>query len=80
MPSISGLATNSAQTAVENKIPDVNILVKKKKKTDYDAKITDTESKYITTADYNNLTKNIVNNSINSKNLVGKFAISNNVL
>ena len=27
IPSISGLATTSALTAVENKIPDVNILV-----------------------------------------------------
>ena len=39
MPSINGLATNSALTAVENKI---SILVKK---TDYDAKISETESK-----------------------------------
>ena len=29
IPSISGLATNSALTAVENKIPDVNSLVQK---------------------------------------------------
>ena len=29
MPSISGLATNSALTAAENKIPDVSGLVKK---------------------------------------------------
>ena len=52
IPSISGLATNSALTGVENKIPDVSSLVKKNK-TDYDAKILDIESKYITTADYN---------------------------
>ena len=31
MPSISGLATYSALTAVENKIPNVSSLVKKKK-------------------------------------------------
>ena len=56
MPSISGLATNSALTAVENKIPDVRSLVKK---TNYDAKISETESKvnnhdhdkYITTSE-----------------------------
>ena len=30
MPSITGLATNSALTAVENKIPNVSSLVKKK--------------------------------------------------
>ena len=29
IPSISGLATNTALTAVENKIPDVNSLVQK---------------------------------------------------
>ena len=29
IPSISGLATNSALIAVENKIPDVNSLVQK---------------------------------------------------
>ena len=29
VPSISGLATSSALTAVENKIPDVSSLVKK---------------------------------------------------
>ena len=56
MPSISGLATNSALTAVENKIPNVRSLVKK---TNYDAKISETESKvnnhdhdkYITTSE-----------------------------
>ena len=34
-PSTSGVVTNSALTAVENKIPDVSSLVKE---TDYDAK------------------------------------------
>ena len=54
MPSISGLATTSALTAVENKIPNVSNLPKK---TNYDTKaneiekkITDhTHDKYITT-------------------------------
>ena len=36
VPGISGLATNSALTAVENKIPDVSSLVTK---TDFDAKL-----------------------------------------
>ena len=31
IPSITGLATNSEISAVENKIPDVSSLVKKKK-------------------------------------------------
>ena len=61
IPSITGLATNSALTAVENKIPDVSSLVKK---TDYDAKILNIEKKvtdhdhdkYITTSEFNKLT------------------------
>ena len=40
MPSIAGLATTAALTAVENKIPNVINLVKK---TDYNAKISDIE-------------------------------------
>ena len=56
--SITGLATNSELTAVENKIPDVNGLIKK---TDYDAKISEIENKvtghdhdkYITTPEFN---------------------------
>ena len=60
-------------TAAENKIPDVNNLVKK---TNCDAKISEIENKYITTTDYNKFTKNIVDNNIKSKNLVDKSAIS----
>ena len=40
--SITGLATNSELTAVENKIPDVSSLVKK---TDYNTEISETENK-----------------------------------
>ena len=43
-PSISGSATNTASSAVENKIPSISSLVKK---TDYDTKITETEKKII---------------------------------
>ena len=56
IPSISGLATNSALTTVENKIPDVSGLVKK---TDYNTKISDhkinnhNHDKYITTLEFN---------------------------
>ena len=46
------------------------------KKTDYDAKISDIESEYISTADYNKFTKNTVANGIKSKNLFDKSAIS----
>ena len=60
-PSISGLATNSALTAVENKIPNVSNLVTK---TDYNTKISDIEKKitdhnqdkYITISEFNRLT------------------------
>ena len=64
IPSISGLATNSALTAVENKIPDVSSLVKK---TDYNTKISEIENKvkdhnhdkYITTPEFNNLAADV---------------------
>ena len=60
MPSITGLATNLALPAVENKIPDVSSLVKK---TDYNTKISEIQKKvcdynhdkYITTSKLNNL-------------------------
>ena len=42
LPSVSGLATNSALTAVENKIPDVSSLVKK---TNYNTKVIEIENK-----------------------------------
>ena len=64
IPGITNLATNSALPTVENEIPDVSLLVKK---TDYDTKITDIENKYITSADYNKFTKNIVDNSNSNK-------------
>ena len=59
--SISGLATNSALTSVENKIPNVNNLVTK---ADYNTQISDIEKKntdhnhdkYITTPEFNRLT------------------------
>ena len=57
------------------KIPDASNLAKKKK-TDYDANATDIENNNITTADYNKFTKNIVDNSIKSKNLVDKSDIA----
>ena len=61
--SISGLATNSALTAVENKIPDVSSLVKK---IDYNTKISEIENKvndhnhdkYITNPEFNTLAAN----------------------
>ena len=62
IPSISILATNSALTAVENKIHDVSSLLKM---TDYNRKISEIEkkfsdhnyNKYITTPEYNKFPK-----------------------
>ena len=42
IPNITGLAYNSASTAVENKTPNVSSLVKK---TDYNTKISENENK-----------------------------------
>ena len=66
LTSISDLATSSALTAVENKIPDVSDLVKK---TDYDTKINDIENKitghdydkYITTPEFNTMAASAFN-------------------
>ena len=60
MPSISGLATTSAMTAVESKIPNVSNLVKK---TDYDTQVNEIEKKitdhnhdkYIAISEFNKL-------------------------
>ena len=66
IPNISGLATNSALTVVENKIPDVSSLVKE---TDYNTKISDIEKKitdhdhdkYITTLKFNTMAASTFN-------------------
>ena len=42
IPSINGLATSSALTAVENKIPDVSSLIRK---TDFNTKVTEIDAK-----------------------------------
>ena len=44
-------------------------MLKIQSKNDYDTKTSDIESKYIITADYNKITKNIVDNSIKNRNL-----------
>ena len=60
-------------TAVENKIPDVSNLVKK---TDYDPKISDIESKYFTTADYNKFTSQTLDEKIKQKEFIDTSAIA----
>ena len=64
MPSISGLATNTALTAVENKTPNVINLLKR---VNYDAKISEIDSKYFTTADYNKFTSQTLDEKINKR-------------
>ena len=64
IPSISGLATNSALIAVGNKISDNSSLVKK---TDYNTKVSEIENKvnnhnhdkYITTPEFNTLSADV---------------------
>ena len=66
IPSASELIKNTTAdlNAVEIKIPDVINLVKK---TDYDAKISDIESNYFTTSDYNKYTNETIDNKIKEK-------------
>ena len=77
MPTITGLATNSALTAVENKIPNVSNLVTK---TGYNTKISEIEKKvnhhnhykYITTSEFNRLTTENFKARLAQANLITK--------
>ena len=77
IPDISGLATKTALTTVENKIPSISGLVKK---TDYNTKITDIENKlnnhnhdkYVTTSEFNTLAANVFNGRLAQANLITK--------
>ena len=77
IPSITGLDASFALTAVENKIPDVSILVKK---TDCDTKISDIEKKisdhdhdkYITTPEFNTMAANVFNAKLAQANVITK--------
>ena len=62
-------------TAVENKTPNVDNLVKKKKK-HYSVKILYIENKFIITVGYYEFTKNVVPNKIKSEGLVDKSTIA----
>ena len=64
MPSISSLATNSALTAVKNKIPDVSSLVKR---TNYNTKISEIENKV---NDHNHDMVTIMTNILLLQNLI----------
>ena len=77
IPSITGLATSSALTAVENKIPDVSSLVKK---ADYDTKVSDIEKKitdhdhdkYVTTPEFNTMVADVFNARLAQANVITK--------
>ena len=56
--------TNTALTTVENKILNVNDLVKN---ADYDAKISEMEKKYFTTSEYNKFTSNTFDAKLTQK-------------
>ena len=64
MSVITDLATSTALNGVENKISSVSDLVKK---TDYNAKISNTETKYLTTSDCNKFTGEILRTKIKEK-------------
>ena len=74
--SITGLATNSALTTIEN-IPDISSVVKK---VDYNTKISDIEKKiidhnhdkYFTTPEFNVLAADVFNARIRLANLITK--------
>ena len=74
---MSNLATKTALTAIENKIPDVNNLIKK---TDYKTKVIEIENKlnnhdhdkYIDTSEFNKLAVDVFNARIAQANLITK--------
>ena len=77
MPSISGLATTSALTALENKIPDASNLVTK---TGYNTKLVKLtrndhdhdHDKYITASEFNKLTAENFAARLKQANLITK--------
>ena len=83
--SISGSDTSSALNAIENEIANVSNLVKKKKKADYDTKISEIETKltdhnhdkYITTPEFNNFTAEIFATRLAQSDLLNEMINSN---
>ena len=79
------MATTSALTAAENKIPNVSNLVKK---TDYDTKINkiekkltdDNHDKYITTPEFNKFTAEIFAARLAQANLITKTDFDNKLI
>ena len=84
IPDVTNLATKTALTAAENKIPSISILVEK---TDYDTEITEIQNKlnnhnrnkYITTPKFNTLTADVFNARLSQANFVTKTTFDNTV-
>ena len=74
IPSITGLAITSDFSAIEKRITNVSDLVKK---TDDDVEISDIETIYFTTSDYNEFTSEILHAKTKQKGLDDKSNISN---
>ena len=73
IPDITYLATTTALTAVENKIPNVSNLVKK---TDYNTKVSEIENKITTDHDHNKyITKKF--DKLTSENLTARLKQAN---
>ena len=74
IPSISGLATKSALTEVDNKIPDLVKITDYNTKISYiEKKVTDHDhNKYITTSEFNNSTEKPFATRLAQANLVTK--------
>ena len=86
IPNITNLAATAALTAVENKIPNVNNLVKK---TDYNTKISEIENKittdhdhdkYITTQEFNKLASEKCFARLGQPNLANKNEMANLII
>ena len=81
IPSITNLATTTALTTVENKIPNVSNLIKK---SDYNAKLNETEKKitdhdhdkYITNSEFNKLTSENFAVRLKQEDLASKIDIA----
>ena len=73
------VTTNVLDTKIgeaKDEIPVVSDLVKEM---NYDAKVSDIKGKYITTSDYNNFMRDILDPKIKQKELVNKSDISNHI-
>ena len=71
IPSITG----SAKTTVLNTVENIILVGDLVNKTNYDAKISDTEAKYFTTSDYNKFMNEMLDKKIKEKKLVDKSEI-----